>query len=81
MKTKKWETIMTLIKAIGFLKNTTEKRINNYKAKSRPRKTFITEMINLAGRGNYSDIKKLPEEREKNGEKSFNDKAYPLKKK
>lgn len=37
-------------------------------------------MINLAGRGNYSDIKKLAEEREKNGKTFFNDKAHPLEK-
>lgn len=75
MKTKKWQTIRTLI--IIFLKSIIEGCINGTKVKSQPRKTCITEIINLANSGNFSDINEG--ERERRMENNlYNDKAYPL---
>lgn len=53
-----------------FLINIIERRINCYKGRGQPRKTFISEMIKLTGGDNYFDIKKLAKEGE-NDKKMF----------
>lgn len=48
-----------LLKQEVLLTNIVERRIEGYKGKDPPRKTFMSEMIELTGCDNNSDIKRL----------------------
>lgn len=49
-----------------FLTNIIPTRINGHKGKGRPRKTYITEIIESAGHENYCDVMRQTEKNEKN---------------
>lgn len=49
-----------------FLTNIIAVRINGYKGKGRPKKTYITEMIEQVGYENYCDVMGSTEKNEKN---------------